>query len=199
MSNIDWLGNSKSIYTTLGASNHSEGEREVNDYYATDPAAIDYLLSGGAVLSSNLWECACGEGHLSKKLSTLGYDVKSTDLIYRGFGVGGVDFLQCSSGFDGDIITNPPYKYAQQFVEHALELIPEGNKVFMFLKLTFLEGKGRRALFRKKQLKTVYVSSDRIECAKNGKFGDMGHSATAYGWFEFQKGYEGDPTIRWIN
>lgn len=94
MSNIDWLGNSKSIYTTLGASNHSEGEREVNDYYATDPAAIDYLLSGGAVLSSNLWECACGEGHLSKKLSTLGYDVKSTDLIYRGFGVGG--WTSCS-------------------------------------------------------------------------------------------------------
>lgn len=110
-----------------------------------------------------------------------------------------MDFLQCSSGFDGDIITNPPYKYAQQFVEHALELIPEGNKVFMFLKLTFLEGKGRRALFDEKQLKTVYVSTSRIKCAKNGKFEDMGSSAAAYAWYEFQKGFNGDPKIMWIN
>lgn len=40
------------------------------------------------------------------------------------------------------------YKYAQQFVEKALSIIPEGKKVAMFLKLQFLEGKARRALFR---------------------------------------------------
>ena len=85
----DWTGNFKSIYTTLGASNHSDKEREEHDYYATDPSAIDCLLSGGASLSQNLWECACGEGHLSKKLTALGYTVKSTDLVNRGFGVGG--------------------------------------------------------------------------------------------------------------
>ena len=90
MANImrDWTGNYKSIYTTLGASNHTDKEREQNDYYATDSIAIDALLSKTA-LSHNLWECACGEGHLSKRLSEYGYDVKSTDLIYRGFGEGG--------------------------------------------------------------------------------------------------------------
>ena len=31
----DWTGNGKSIFTTLGASNHTEKEREINDYYAT--------------------------------------------------------------------------------------------------------------------------------------------------------------------
>ena len=50
--------------------------------------------------------------------------------------------------WDGNIVTNPPYKYAQEFVEKALSIIPEGKKVAMFLKLTFLEGKARRALFR---------------------------------------------------
>lgn len=85
---IDWTGNQKSIYTTLGASNHTEKERETNDYYATDSKAIDVLLEK-ATLSHNLWECACGEGHLSKRLTELGYNVKSTDLVYRGFGVGG--------------------------------------------------------------------------------------------------------------
>jgi len=113
-----------------------------------------------------------------------------------------VDFLQQSSVFDGDIITNPPYKYAAEFVDHALKLIPDGNKVFMFLKLQFLEGKTRRALFGTKQLKTLYVSSSRIMCAKNGKFAEMkagGGSAVAYAWYEFQKGYNGDPVIKWIN
>lgn len=69
----------------------------------------------------------------------------------------------------------------------------------MFLKLTFLEGKTRRALFDTKQLKTVYVSSSRIICAKNGVFENVGGSAVAYAWFEFEKGFQGDPVIKWIN
>lgn len=113
--------------------------------------------------------------------------------------MGGTDFLKSHEYWDGDILTNPPYKYAQQFVEHALELIPEGKKIFMFLKLTFLEGKARRSLFDTKQLKTVYVSSSRLKCAKNGRFEEVKSSAAAYAWFEFQKGYSGDPTIKWIN
>lgn len=84
----DWVGNKTSIYTPLGASNHSDLEREKNDYYATDSIAIDALLSK-TTLSHDLWECACGEGHLSKRLFDYGYNVKSTDLIYRGFGEGG--------------------------------------------------------------------------------------------------------------
>lgn len=197
----DWTGNSKTIYSTLGASNHTDKERAENDYYATNPDAINYLLlEGKAELSHKVWEVACGEGHLSKRLSEFGYDVKSTDLIYRGFGVGGVDFLSTYEPFNGDIITNPPYKYAREFIEHSLELIPEGNKVFMFLKLQFLEGIKRRSLYDRKELKTVYVSRDRINCAKNGRFQDLTtRSAAAYAWFEFQKGYNGKPTIEWIN
>ena len=200
-SNQDWIGNYKSIYTTLGASNHTDKEREKHDYYATDSIAIDALLEK-ATLNLNLWECACGEGHLSKRLIELGYNVKSTDLIDRGFGQGGINFLKCYDKFDGDIITNPPYVLAYEFIEHALALIPNGRKVFMFLKLQFLEGKSRRVLFDKGYLKTLYVSSSRILCAKNGDFDSMrksGGSAVAYGWYEFEKGYNGKPYIEWIN
>lgn len=48
-----------------------------------------------------------------------------------------------------DIITNPPYKFAREFVEKALEVVADGQKVAMFLKLTFLEGQARRELFRR--------------------------------------------------
>jgi len=157
------------------------------------------LLSGGAVLSKNLWECACGEGHLAKRLEDFGYNVYATDLVDRGFGICEIDFLSCGELWDGDIITNPPYKYAKEFVEHALDIITAGHSVFMFLKLQFLEGKGRKELYDRQELKTVYVSRSRIICAKNGEFKNVSNSAVAYAWFEFQKGYNGDPVIKWIN
>lgn len=91
----DWTGNKNSIYKTLGASNHTEKERQSEDYYATDPYAVDCLLEK-ANPDKNIWECACGEGHLSKRLTELGYEVYSTDLIYRGYGMGGGRFPQMS-------------------------------------------------------------------------------------------------------
>ena len=129
-------------------------------------------------------------------------EVRSTDLIDRGYGEGGIDFLQTTKMWDGDILTNPPYKYAKEFIEHAMTIIPDGRKVFMFLKLQFLEGKARGELFKKYPPRYVYVSRSRILCAKNGMFEEMkagGGSAVAYAWYEFQKGYKGVSIIKWIN
>lgn len=142
----DWTGGFRSVVGCLGASSHSEGEREENDFYATDPIAAEWLIKLEE-LNPNIWECACGQGHLAKVFEAHGFNVKATDLIDRGYGQGGVDFLKSDGLFVGDIITNPPYKYAQEFIEHALSLIPEGYKVCMFLKVQFLEGKARRELY----------------------------------------------------
>lgn len=194
----DWVGDKNSVYVTLGASNHTTNKREIHDYYATEPRAMDLLLAE-ETFNTNIWECACGEGHLSKRLIEHGYTVRSTDLINRGYGIGNVDFLQQNRPFNGDIITNPPYRYATEFVYKALELIPEGNKVAMFLRLLFLESKKRRELFEKYPPKVIYVSSSRLLCAKNGNFKKHKSSAVAYAWFVWIKGFEGDPVIKWIN
>lgn len=87
----DWTGNNKSVFVALGASNHTNNERESNDFYATDPIAIDKLLSKIS-LPKKIWECACGTGCLSERLKHFGYDVVSTDLVDRGYG-GGYDGL----------------------------------------------------------------------------------------------------------
>lgn len=197
----DWTGNSNSIYKTLGASNHTDKERQNEDYYATTPRAAELLLEL-ETFSPRIWECACGEGHLSKVFEKFGHEVKSTDLINRGYGQGEVNFLEITEQWDGDIITNPPYKYAQEFVEKALELIPEGKKVAMFLKLQFMEGKGRKKLFLKNPPKTIYVSSSRLMCAKNSKFDEMvagGGSAVAYAWYIWSKGFQGTTELKWFN
>jgi len=103
--------------------------------------------------------------------------------------------------WDGDIITNPPFKYAQQFVEKALSLIPDGKKVAMFLRIQFLETKERREFFKSYPPKTVYVSSKRILCAMNGEFANYSKngSAACYCWFIWQKGFNGETVLKWFN
>ena len=196
----DWSGNSRSTFVTLGASNHVEAERQSEDYYATDPKAVELLLNVEA-FNKTVWEPACGGGHISKVLEAHGYDVISTDLVYRGYGnTESVNFLLSSlPDFDGDIITNPPYKYALDFVQHALDVIPEGGKVAMFLKLLFLEGKERKQFFLENPPKTIYVLSSRLLCAKNGEFEKYTSGAVAYAWFVWVKGFKGDPVIKWVN
>jgi len=198
----DWTGNGNSIYKTLGASNHTDKEREQNDFYATDPIAIDKLLTVEQP-NKEIWECACGQGHLSERLKEHGFWVFSTDIIDRGYGENrNFDFLSEKTEACGDILTNPPYKYAKEFVLKALQSIKPGNKVYMFLKLTFLEGKSRfKELFSKYPPKNIYVFSERVMCAKNGNFQQMkdgGGSAVAYAWYVWEKGFEGKTQIQWI-
>lgn len=147
MTSKDWSGNINSVWKTLGASNHTGNEREADDYYATDPIAIDKLLEVEKP-HRFIWECACGGGHLSERLTERGYDVFNSDIKNRGYAKQHLvlDFLKQEGklfSFEHDILTNPPYKYATEFVLKALELLHEGCKSYMFLKLTFLEGKRR--------------------------------------------------------
>lgn len=205
---------SDKIYVTIGASNHTKEERELNDYYATHPKAVEMLLNLEK-FNTNILEPCCGEGHISNVLKTNGYNVTSYDLIDRGYGIGGVNFLEYNEKFNGDIITNPPYSLAQEFVEHALDIVDDGCKVAMFLKLTFLEGKNRKSLFENYPPKKVYVSSSRIPCGKNGDFYERNNdgsikldkfgnpkeisSAVCYAWFVWEKGYKGDIIIKHFN
>lgn len=191
----------KSIYITLGASNHTDKERQNEDFYATDPIAAKLLLEVED-FSNNIWECGCGQKHLANVFENAGFNVRSSDIVDR-CGNEVYDFLSSDNTFwDGDVITNPPYKLAKEFIEKAIDIIPEGRKVAMFLKIQFLEGKERKKLFQKYPPKVIYVSSSRILCAKNAEFEAMkagGGSAVAYAWYVWEKGYHGDTILKWIN
>lgn len=199
----DWTGNQKSTFVTLGASNHSEKDRETNDYYATDPHALEIFLNklqeDGVELHNDIWECACGEGHLSEVLKNRGYQVYSTDLVARGYEEQQIDFLKYEGeDVSFDILTNPPYKFAKEFVEKALEIQENGYYTIMFLKIQFLEGQARKEMFKKYPPKYVYVNSTRQLCAMNGKFEKYKATAICYCWYIWEKGFEGEPIIRWI-
>ena len=200
----DWSGNKNSIYKTLGASNHTDKERQSEDYYATEPKAVELLLDLEDFTNLYVWECACGQGHLSEAMEQKGIKVNSSDLVLRGYEKAyNYDFLsEENKEWKGHIITNPPYKFAKEFVYKALSIVPNGCNVAMFLKVQFLEGKARKQLFEIYPPKTVYVSSSRLLCAKNGEFEQMiagGGSAVAYAWFVWEKGFNGQTELKWFN
>lgn len=191
--------NNPGVYTTVISKNKKNGERERNDYYATDPKSVEALLKLES-FNHYIWEPACGAGHISKVLEKAGYDVISSDLIYRGYGEKeSLDFLEYKDQIEDDIITNPPYSLAQEFVEKSLEITKPGAKIAMLLKIQFLEGKARAKLFKKYPPKVIYVFSERQVCAKNGEFEKIKGSAVCYAWFIWEKGFKGDPAIKWIN
>lgn len=196
----DLTGNARSIFVRNGASNHTDKEREMDDYYATEPKAIDKLCAVER-FSPTVWECACGGGHLVEALRENGYKVLASDIVDRGCPDSYITDFLAAEHSTCDIITNPPYKYAKEFVEHALDIVGYGRKVAMFLKLTFLESKSRKELFKKYPPQKIWVFSERIQCAKNGDFETYKKgvgTAVAYAWFVWEKGYTGKTTVDWI-
>ena len=185
------------IFAKSGISHTAE--REPHDYYATHPKAIHQLLKY-ETFNENIWECACGEGNLSKVLKDYGYNVFSSDLIDRGYQDEIIDFLESSVKFEGDIITNPPFKYTNEFILKALDSIPMGNKVAMFLKLNYLSGKKRyNEIYSKFPPSKVYVFSGRTACSKNNTPEGFKAGAMDYAWFIWEKGIITPTNLRWIN
>ena len=192
----DWIGNSRSAHATLGARNYANEDRQEHEYYATHPSAAHGLLALGLGIR-NVWEPACGEGHLAKVFDEVGILGKATDLYDRGYGEADMDFLLEDNKWGGWIVTNPPYKFARQFCEQAIRLAEDG--VAMFLKLQFLEGKERKRFFMKTPPSTVYVYSSRQRCAMNGDFVKYAKSnAVAYAWYIWLPDFHGAPEIKWI-
>lgn len=196
----DWIGNKTSVFSTLAASSHSKDDRANDDYYCTPPQAVEELLKRESFCHYVL-EPAVGGGSIAAVLVDHDHKVQSMDIVDRGYiGTEVRDFLTTTKddlNFSPDIITNPPYALAKEFVEHALDISINGVKVAMFLKIQFLESKKRYELFKKYPPKKIYVFVNRVNCGKNGVFGKES-SAVCYAWFVWEKGYKGLPRVDWI-
>lgn len=172
--------------------------REENDFYATDPKAVELLLKYES-FDSDIWEPACGEGNISEVLKKNGYNVYSTDLIDRGYQDEVLDFLESDKKFEGDIITNPPFKYTNQFILKSLNSINYGNKVALFLKINYLSGKQRyKEIYSKFPPFRVYVFTGRVACSKNNTLEGFKYAAMDYVWMIWEKGQIGPTQLEWI-
>ena len=186
-----------SIFAQIGVS--KTAIREKNDFYATNPQAVQDLLCYEK-FNLNVWEPACGEGNISKVLKNNGYNVYSTDLIDRGYQDEILDFLTCNTKWHGDIITNPPFKYTSEFILKSLESIEDGCKVAMFLKINYLSGKKRyKEIYSKFPPYKIYVFSGKMACSKNNDPNGFKAGAMDFVWIIWEKGKKGPTELKWIN
>ena len=109
---------------------NSKGDRVKNDFYATPSNATEELLKR-ETFDGSIWECACGDGAISKLLIEKGYEVYSSDLIDRGYGETGIDFLKSNKKFD-NIITNPPFSPLTLKKQILIKLL-QINKPFIII------------------------------------------------------------------
>jgi hypothetical protein len=168
--------------------------RAENDFYPTPPYATEALLAR-ETFTPFVLEPACGKGDISKVLEANKYIVLSYDLIKYGYGGIG-DFLESDDPAGLDIITNPPYCLALEFLMHAKTL--SHNKIAFLLRTAFLESQKRYQMFQDTQfpLKCIYQFSSRLTIHKDGT--DKSGGKTAYAWFVWDRSYVGEPSIRWI-
>jgi hypothetical protein len=174
---------------------HSFAERKF-DLYET-PAAAVHALMRVEQLPHRIWEPACGPGSIAKVLRESGRFVVASDLHdWRcPSSESGIDFLhqtRTPSGV-GCIVTNPPFRLADQFVVHALLLVPQ---VFMLLRLAFLESTRRTPILESGQLARVHVFRDRLPMMhRHGWNGPRASSSIAFAWYVFDREHRGPATI----
>ena len=164
------------------------------EFYPT-PRWATFALIDNEAFRGDIWECACGDGAMSKVLAETGNNVVSSDLYNRGYGEAGHDFLTTERHAD-NIVTNPPYNSAEGFVKTAL--LRADEKFAFLLRLAFLEGANRATtIFAKHPPSRVWVFSERITFYPKDAM-IQGSGTTAYAWFVWNKSHRGDAQLKWF-
>ena len=198
----------------LAGGNPTHG-RVDDDFYATDPKAVEMLLDTGVFdwyyrPWIDILEPCVGQGHIIEAIKKYypHKDLRPTtiDLVDRGYpGTIVTDFLTWRPEKLYDlIITNSPYSLAKEFAEKGMECLKISGIMALFLKIQFLEGQKRKALFDKYPPKYIYVFRNRMPTWNNGqpkdpKTGKKWATTMCHAWFIWEKGNRSEPIVRWLD
>lgn len=204
------------VFSTLGATNHSTGERQKEDYYATDPKFINHLLEKEPWLKNpdlKILEPSAGEGVLVNRFFELtGNKMDAYDLIARRDDIIEQDYFTADFSNKYDVIlTNPPYlkdtaKTTTGLADYILKALKEvkvSGTVIMFLKTLHLESKVRyEKIYKNNPPSKLYVYASRISCYKNGDF-SKSQGAISYSIFMWTNkkedgSFDKDTKLDWI-
>ena len=174
-----------------------------HDFYATAPIAVEKLVEADPEhLNSSLvkiWEPAAGNGGVAIPLRERGFAVICSDIVERDFPLHFIgDFFALTRAPAGTttIITNPAYRQAQQFAEHAINLVPD---VFLLLRLAFYESVRRTDLLEHRGLRALHVFRRRLPRMHRDDWnGPRASSSICFAWFHWQRGYRGRPFLNRI-
>lgn len=177
--------------------------RADEDFYVEPAWSVEALLDAESFIG-DVYDPACGTGNIVDVCRARGLDTWGSDLVDRAngrFGPGGLDFLtiSLSSGrkkLAGSIICNPPFKNAENFIRRGIEVTD--RKVAMLVRLAFLEGQKRRAMFEALPLSRVLVFSRRVSMPPGGLGIEAKGGSVAFCWIVFEHGHRGPATIGWL-
>ena len=94
------------------------------------------------------------------------------------------------------IIGNPPYSLAEEFVRHSLSMLSDNGYLIFLLRLAFLESLER---YENNGLWVEFPPKFMHTCVRRPSFtGNRKTDATAYGVYVWQKGFNGEPGLRWL-
>jgi hypothetical protein len=179
---------------------HSFAAR-ADDAYMTPAVATEALLRH-VEFPIHLWEPACGDGTgILDVIRARGHRVIGSDLVDCGRPdcFWRRDFLMESKAPDGceAIVTNPPYKLAEPFIEHALDLCP---RVIMLLRLAFLESERRTHILEHCGLERVLCFRQRLPMMHRQNWqGRRASSSIAFAWFIWNAGHRGPTELHRIS
>jgi len=141
------------------------------------------------------WGRALYETMKYKNSYLVGVEIQNSDVdIYSAWCI--EDYLKHENIFGNYdlIIGNPPYKQAEEFIRHSLDMLSDGGYLIFLLRLSMLESMKRgRGLWKDTPIKEVWVSMRRIP------FYGKGSDDTAYGIYVWQKGYVGLAILKWLD
>jgi hypothetical protein len=164
------------------------------DFFPT-PRWATFALIDNEKFEGDIWECACGNGSMSRVLEETGCPVQSSDLYERGYGDAGYDFLRPHRSAS-NIVTNPPYNCAEGFV--ASGVTHARKKFALLLRLAFLEGANRaNTIFARVPPSRVWVFSERITFYPSGAI-QKGTGTTAYAWFVWDRDAPNQTELKWF-
>lgn len=153
---------------SIAGGNHRK-DRVENDFYETPPECISSLLKYELryIDGKKIMEPCCGAGAISMILKNYGLDVESSDLVDRGYGTTGVDFLDTKTTDCYGIITNPPFNLSEKFITHALDVL-KIDYLALLLKSQYWHSKRRMSLFLKHPPAVIYPMTWRPDFLQRG-------------------------------
>jgi len=170
------------------------------DDFPTPPwasrALIEHVIGPDNVRSLHCLEPACGRGHMASVMAEYFACVSASDIAFYGYAPPR-DFLgyQQDEQFDW-IITNPPFKLAEDFALLALERARVG--VALLVRTVFIESVGRlERIFSRFPPTYVAQFSERVPMVK-GRLDKKASTATGYAWIIWQKPLADHTRLVWI-
>lgn len=179
-------------------------ERDIHDWYV-EPFECSSALFAVETFRGAIWDPACGIGRIVIEARHAGLKAIGTDIVKRSeLCVATTDFLAATARAKfSNIVTNPPFSIAEEFVQHALSIVRPGGKVAMLLPLVWMAGfSTKRHWLPTSPLRRVYPISPRPSMPPGAviQAGQKpGNGTKDFAWFVWQSGYTGNAEIVFLN